>query len=175
MPQEEKKEQEPQKEQPPEANHAPTAEDLEAIKAQLEEEKKAHAAIETERQGLETKLTSAQGRIAELEKALNDAVHAREAAATDLSKAVGKYLEAVKAANPTLPPDVIGGASIDDIDASVTRARAIAESVKKTLEAQASEAKVPAGAPARGAISVEGLSPREMIALGLQHSRAPTA
>jgi hypothetical protein len=50
----------------------------------------------------------------------------------------------------------------------VKKAKAIANAVKANLEAQAKEAKVPAGAPTRGEISLEGLSPREKIAAGIQ-------
>jgi hypothetical protein len=83
-------------------------------------------------------------------------------------QAVSKYLEAARALNSTIPKDVIAGGTIEEIDTSVERAKAIADSVKATLEAQAKEAKVPAGAPTRGEISLEGLSPREKIAAGIQ-------
>ena len=79
-----------------------------------------------------------------------------------------KYLDAVKLANPTIPGDVIAGGTIEDIDASVAKAVSIATAVKANLEAQAKEAKVPAGAPTRGEISLEGLTPREKIAAGIQ-------
>ncbi len=127
-----------------------TQQTLEAIKAELEEEKEAKAT-------LEKLATENAARIAELTQ-LKD-IH---------SKAVSKYLDAVKAANPTIPGDVITGDTIEDIDASVQKAQSIAESVKANLEAQAKEAKVPAGAPPRGEISLEGLTPREKIAAGIQ-------
>jgi hypothetical protein len=151
----------------PQTNGASNAEDLEAIKAQLEEEKKAVA----DAQAL---LNQRDTRIAELESALSEAEKGSEAAAAELSqvkeghtKAVSKYLEAARALNSTIPPDVISGNTIEEIDASLAKARTIAESVKKVLEAQAKEAKVPAGAPTRGEISLEGLSPREKIAAGV--------
>ena len=148
-------------------NGASTPEDLQVIKAELDEEKKAKAAIEAV-------LTDKAKRITELEASLNVVSQASEAAAAELghskeayTKAVGKYLDAVKAANPTLPGDVIVGATIEEIDASVAKALSIATAVKANLEAQAKEAKVPAGAPTRGEISLEGLSPREKIAAGI--------
>ena len=173
MPEDEKKEE--QKEQPqgnPEEtqgslNGAPTAEDLAAIKAELEEEKKAIA----DAQAL---LNQRDTRIAELEAALSAAKQDSEAVTAELtqlkdahSKAISKYLGVVKAANPTIPGDVIAGGTIEEIDAAVAKAISIADSVKKALEAQAKEAKVPAGAPTRGEISLEGLSPREKIAAGI--------
>jgi chromosome segregation ATPase len=148
----------------PESNGASHPEDLATIKAQLDEEKKAKAEKDT--------------LIADLQAQLSEAKKGSEAAAAELTnlkdahtKAVTKYLDAVKLANSSLPGDVIAGTTIDEIDASVAKARTIAESVKKTLEAQAREAKVPAGAPARGEISLEGLSPREKIAAGITSLR----
>jgi len=154
----------------PEANPngAPTPMDLQIIRAELDEEKKAKAAMEAV-------LTDKGKRITELEASLNVVSQASEAAAAELghtkeayTKAVGKYLEATRAANPTLPGDVITGATIEEIDASVAKALSIATAVKANLEAQARETKVPAGAPTRGGTSVEGLSPREKIAAGIQ-------
>ena len=149
-------------------NNAPEAEDLEAIKAQLEEERQAKAAAETA-------LADKDTRIAALEAELSEAKQGSEAVTAELaqvkeahSQAISKYLDAVRLANPTIPQDIIAGDTIEDIDASLARATTIAESVKASLEAQAKEAKVPAGAPPRTEISLEGLSPREKIAAGIQ-------
>jgi chromosome segregation ATPase len=178
MPEEEKKE-EPQKppENPgaaPESNGASTAEDIAVIKAELEEEKKAKAAAEAA-------LAEKAARIAELEASLSEAKKGSEAVTAELTqakdahlKAVARYLDAVKLANIHLPPDVIAGSTIEEIDASVAKAQSIATAVKANLEAQAKEAKVPAGAPTRGEISLEGLSPREKIAAGI-HQKGGTS
>ena len=141
---------------------------LEAIKAQLEEEKKAKAAAEAA-------LAEKDTRIAALESSLSEAKHGSEVAAAEkaslseaVTTAVGKYLDAVRLANPTIPQDIIAGETVDDIDASLAKATTIVESVKASLEAQAKEAKVPAGAPTRTEIPAEGLTPREKIAAGIQ-------
>ena len=167
MPEEEKKE-EQQNEAPPEPNGAPTAEDLAAIKDQLEEEKKAIA----QAQAL---IQEKDATIAELQNHLSEAKQASEAVAAELTQvkeahtqAVAKYLDAVKLANPTLPGDVIAGDTIEAIEASVAKALFIAGAVKASLEAEAKQAKVPAGAPPRGEISLEGLSPRDKIIAGIQ-------
>ena len=167
-PEEEKKEEKKEGALEPPNNGAPVPEDLEAIKAQLEEEKKAKTAAEAA-------LAEKDALIADLQNQLSEAKKGSEAVTTELtqlkdvhSKAVAKYLSAVKVANSTIPGDVIAGSTIEEIDASVAKALSIAESVKKALEAQAKEAKVPAGAPPRGEISLEGLSPREKIAAGIQ-------
>jgi Tfp pilus assembly protein FimV len=149
-------------------NEVSTPEDLEAIMAELEEEKKAKVAAEAA-------LAEKDARVAELEASLSEAQHGSEAAAAELAQvkeahgqAIVKYLDAVRFANPTIPQDIIAGDTIEDIDASLAKATTIAESVRANLEAQAKETKVPAGAPTRTEISVEGLSPREKIAAGIQ-------
>jgi hypothetical protein len=81
---------------------------------------------------------------------------------------VAKYLNMAKALNPAIPEGIIAGETIEEIDASVEKGQAIVESVKTAMEAEAKEARVPAGAPTRGAINLEGLSPREKIAFGIQ-------
>jgi chromosome segregation ATPase len=171
MPPEENKPPEPTQGAAPESNGASNAEDLAVIKAELEQEKKAIAAARTMIQEKDAAIAQLQ---AEAE-ALKAEWTTFKAAADELvqvkdahSKAVTKYLSAVKLANPAIPGDVITGGSIDEIDASVARALSIATAVKASLEAQAKQAKVPAGAPTRGEISLEGLSPREKIAAGIQ-------
>ena len=138
-------------------NTAPAPEDLEAITAQLEEKKKTKAAAEAS-------LVEKDARIAELEATAAELSQVKEAHA----QAIAKYLDAVRLANPAIPRDIIAGETIEEIDASVEKAKAIADAVRQNLEAQAKEARVPAGAPARGEISLEGLTPREKIAAGIQ-------
>jgi hypothetical protein len=152
----------------PESNGAPTEGGLEVIKAELEEERQAKAAAEAA-------LAEKDALISDLQNQLSEAKRASEALTTELTnakdahtKAVSKYLDAVKLANRTLPGDVIAGSTIEEIDASLQKASAIAGAVKASLEAQAKEARVPAGAPTRGEISLEGLSPREKIIAGIQ-------
>jgi chromosome segregation ATPase len=160
--------QKPEQTPAPEPNGAPQTDELATIKAELEAEKKAIA-------DAQAVISQKDARIAELEKALSEAKQGSEAATADLNKlkdahtkAVAKYLTAVKTANPTIPGEVITGSTIDEIDATLAKALSIAESVKKSLEAQAKEAKVPAGAPTRGGIALEAMSPREKIDAGLQ-------
>jgi len=161
-------------ETPENPNEVSTPEDLEAIKAQLEEERQAKAAAEAS-------LAEKDQRIAELETSLSKAQQTAESLRAEgvaifeaRDQAISKYLDAVRLTNPTIPQDIIAGSTIEEIDASVQKAKAIAESVKASIEAQAKEAKVPAGAPTRGEISPEGLSPREKIAAGIQQKGGTT-
>jgi len=143
-------------------------EELDAVKAQLEEEQKAKTTLEEAMAGKET-------RLAELEAALSEAKQGSEASTAELTavkaardQAVAKYATMAKALNPTIPEDMISGETIEGIDASVEKAKGLVSSVKQSLESEASKAKVPAGAPTRGAISLEGMSSRDKIAAGIQ-------
>jgi chromosome segregation ATPase len=171
MPEEQEESKEEQQDKPggaPESNGAPTAQDLAAIKAELEEEKKAIA----EAQAI---IQEKDATIAELQNHLSEAKTGLETTTAELAQvkdaytgAVGKYLEVTRTANPAIPGDVIAGATIEEIDAALAKATSISGAVKAGLEAQAKETRVPAGAPARGEISLEGLSPREKIVAGIQ-------
>jgi hypothetical protein len=144
-----------------------TPETLEAIKAQLEEEKKAKAAAEASMAEKDALIADLQTQLSEAKKAAESLRAEGVAISKVRDQAVSKYLDAVKLANPAIPGDVIAGDTLEEIDASVAKALSIATAIKANLEAQAKEAKVPAGAPTRGEISLEGLSPREKIAVGL--------
>jgi len=146
---------------------APTAEDIAAVKAQLEEEQKAKTT-------LEEAMAEKDAKLAELEAALSEAKQGSEASATELAavkeardEAVSKYLGMAKASNPQVPQDIISGETIAEIDASVEKGKGLVSAVKKTLESESAAAKVPAGAPTRGE-TTEGMSNKEMIAAGLR-------
>lgn len=149
-------------------NEQITPEELQGIKAQLAEEQQAKAALEEAAAGKDS-------RIAELETALSEAKQSSEATAAELAaaseaknQAVAKYLTMARALNPNIPESIIGGESIAEIDQSVDKGKAIVEAVKKAMESEASAAKVPAGAPPRGGIPTEGMSPKEKIAYAIQ-------
>jgi len=155
-------------ETPENPNEVSAPEDLEAIKAELEEEKQAKAAAEAAAAEKDT-------RIAGLESELSEAKTGSEAAAAELAstreakdQAVAKYLNMAKALNPAVPEGIIAGETIEEIDASVEKGKGIVDAVKKAMESEAKETRVPAGAPTRTEISVEGLTPREKIAAGIQ-------
>jgi len=160
-------------------NNAPPPDDVAAIKTQLAGEQAARAA-------LEAASTEKDARITELEISLTEAKTASEAKDTQITAsaaelatvttardaAVSKYLGMAKALNPAIPEHVIRGSTVEEIDASITEGKTIVEAVKTAMAAEASQTKVPAGAPARGGISVEGMSPREKIAYGIQQKGA---
>jgi chromosome segregation ATPase len=129
-----------------------------------------------EKQGaLEAALAGKDALIADLQGQLKEAKQAAESLRAEgvavceaRDRAVSRYLEATRALNSAIPGSVIVGQTIEEIDASVEKARAIADAVRAGLEARAREARVPAGAPARVEVSLEGLSAREKISAGIQ-------
>jgi len=149
-----------------------TNEALAAIKAQLEEEKKANATLKEAADKKDFVIADLETKRGELEGALSEAKKQSEALTTSLKdardQAVAKYATMAKALNPTIPEDMISGETIEELDASVEKGKSLVSAVKKTMETEASAAKVPAGAPTRGAISLEGMSSRDKIAAGIQ-------
>ena len=85
--------------------------------------------------------------------------------------AVARYREAVLAAEPALPPDLVAGDSLAEVDTSVESARRAVAQIRERLAAEADEDATrgfPVGAPGRLEPSVEGMSSAEKIALGLE-------
>jgi len=152
-------------------NEASTNEELAAIKAQLEEEKTANATLKEASDKKDVTIVDLETKRGELESSLSEAKSQSEALTTSLKEArdqaVAKYATMAKALNPTIPEDMISGETIAEIDASVEKAKGLVAAVKKTLETEASAAKVPAGAPTRGE-TTEGMTPRDKIAAGIQ-------
>ncbi len=84
--------------------------------------------------------------------------------------AVGRYRSALIAGAPELPEELVQGSTIEELDRSVESARKIVEKVVSRIEAQAPEARVPSGAPARRPADVSGLSAREKILYAINKS-----
>jgi len=97
----------------------------------------------------EEELTKANSRITELGQAVN--------------QAVASYRVLAVQANPDVIEELITGDTIDDINASLKRAKTFVSKVREGLEAEVAGAKVPAGAPQRTPIDLSALSPREKI------------
>jgi multidrug resistance efflux pump len=164
-------------------NETPTAEDYEAIKAELEAEKaKSQEFVAEATKDLQEKVTNLEAELATRTGELETLQTERQATSDELAGAKAAYAYAVEdykqvvlQANPLFTPDIIGGDTIEDVKASVEKADALVGKVKEGLEARASALSqlglVPAGAPARSAQSTEGLSTKEKINLGLEQAR----
>ena len=117
-----------------------------ATVARLEQEK-------TDRDGqmveLKKKTEDTESRLAELDEARAGAVEA--------------YREQVVRGNPGVLADMITGETIEEIDTSRQQALALIDKVRQEMEAEASNMRIPGGAPARTPVDLTGLSAREKI------------
>ena len=112
-----------------------------------------------------------QRRIAEMEESI--AVRESEAAALreSLAGAVLKYRSAVLETAPGVPEELVTGETVDEIDASLTRARDMVSRVRQELEARAAEDSVPTGSPPRQPVDLAALSPAAKIQHALNQER----
>ena len=82
-------------------------------------------------------------------------------------QAVARYRDALLAAEPELPPDLVQGETLEDVDATAQAARATVARIRERVAAERPRG-FPVGAPARVAERPRHLSPHEKIAAGLQ-------
>ncbi len=106
---------------------------------------------------------------ARAEAAANGA--AADALRTQLAEALQRYRELLLSKDPDVPPDMVEGNTIAEIEASYTRASGLVETLRLRAAEQAAQQRVPAGAPARRAMDPAGLTPQQKIMLGLQQSQ----
>ena len=129
-------------------NEAPTPDEFAAIKAQLGEAQQANTTLKELLDNKDATIADLEVKRGELESSLSEAKQSSEAVAATLKEArdqaIAKYLTMVKALNPTVPEAMISGETIEGIDASIEKGKALVASVKASLESEASAAKVPA-------------------------------
>ncbi|MBI2872953.1 MAG: hypothetical protein HYY00_07195 [Chloroflexi bacterium] len=118
-----------------------------------------------------------QARVAELEGRLHQADGSeRELRASlgelreRLSAAVASYRAAVLVSAPDVPQELVSGESVEEVDASLARARQMVERIRARMETQAASQRVPAGAPARSGPDLSALSPHEKILYALRQA-----
>ena len=84
--------------------------------------------------------------------------------------AVARYREAVLAAEPELPPELVSGETLEELEGSLESARRAVAQIRERLSVESEgERGFPVGAPARGAAPVaSSMTPAEKIAYGLE-------
>jgi hypothetical protein len=87
--------------------------------------------------------------------------------------AVARYRDAALAAEPDLPPELVRGETLEEVDTSLAAARRTVAQIRQRLAEESESAQsfgrgFPAGAPARLSSSTEGMSAAEEIAQGLE-------
>ncbi len=132
-----------------EPNQDDTGEDLEQARSRVIELEAVVAQKDEE-------LAKTNTRVSELEQVLVESDG-------NLAQAVSSYKALVVKSNPGVFEEMIAGDTIEDINASLERAKTIVGKVRQGLEAEMASAKVPAGAPERTPTDLSSLSPREKI------------
>ena len=104
-----------------------------------------------------------------LAAALADATRALEAQREATRAAVARYREALLASDAALPPDLVAGETLEELDASVAAARQAVALIRERVAAEAREHPhgFPVGAPARTPHPTHTMSSAEKIAAGL--------
>jgi len=142
-----------------------TQEELAATKAELERMHETVADAEARAAHLESQLTEAR-------EEADLATRERDAREQELSaqaqNAADRYRALALESAPELPADLVTGATVDEIDESLQRARETVSRVRGHLESRAQAGKVPVGAPPRSAPDLSGLTSEEKISYGLR-------
>ena len=116
---------------------------------------------------LEQALAAKESEIAALKEQLEGLKQSLDDTAKAISEAAAAYKEMVVEANPGILPELITGATIEEIRRSLKNARAIMDRVRQEMEAAAAKTRIPAGSPQRTPLDLSGLSSREKIQQGL--------
>ena len=112
-------------------------------------------------------LAEAGQRIAALEQAAAESETRLAAVSCSLAEAVEGYRALLVKAHPEVLEELITGDSIESINESLAKARALVSRVKEGLEAEITLARFPVGTPERSSPDLSALSPREKIQYAL--------
>jgi hypothetical protein len=104
-----------------------------------------------------------EGEIAALRKSEGELKEKLVAVSKALNDAVAGYKDRVLELNPEIEAELIGGDTVEAVNTSLQKAVNLVGRVKKSMEKEISNIRVPAGAPGRRATDLSGLSPREKI------------
>ena len=140
------------------------AADREARAAQIQEDL---ATTQTERDRLSSELAETQAQIAARDEDLSAAQADVVSLQASLRSAGVKYREAILASQPEVPPDLVGGETVEEVDQQLQAALRMVAQMRGHLESQAQAVRVPTGAPPRRPPDLSALSPGEKILYGL--------
>jgi uncharacterized phage infection (PIP) family protein YhgE len=144
------------------------AADREARAAHLEE---TLAQLREEHSQLSASLNEAQAQLAARDEELAALRQEAEALQASLKAAASKYRDAVLASRPEVPPDLVAGDTVEEVDQQLEGALRMVAQLRSHLESQAQAQRVPTGAPARRAPDLSALSPAEKIVHGLSQQQ----
>lgn len=133
--------------------------DLDALREELE-------SVRAEAAQLAERLADREARSVELEETATALRRDLETAHGDRRAALARYRDALLTQSPELPGELIGGETIEAIDASVQAARGLVARVREHVVAEAARA-VPAGSPTRRGPDLGAMSAAEKIRYGV--------
>ena len=82
--------------------------------------------------------------------------------------AVERYRDAMLAAEPELPPELVHGETLEELETSLSGARAAVAQIRDHLTGEEAGGGFPVGAPARGGSSSAVMTAEEKIKFGLE-------
>jgi septal ring factor EnvC (AmiA/AmiB activator) len=144
------------------------AADREARAAHLEE---TLAGLREEQGRLSASLSEAQVQFAARDEDLAAVRQELAALQASLKAAASKYRDALLASRPEVPPDLVSGETVEEVDQQLEGALRMVAQLRTHLESQAQTQRVPTGAPARRAADLSALSPAEKIVHGLSQQQ----
>jgi len=144
--------------------------DTSALKEQLAEALAQVDSLQAAVADAEARAATHGDRIAALQGEL-DTVHAdSERLSTRLRESALKYREARLAASSHIPPELVTGEELEEIDEQLAAAEQVVSQMRERVEKERRQESppVPAGSPVRRAPDYSQLPPGEKIKLGLQ-------
>jgi predicted RNase H-like nuclease (RuvC/YqgF family) len=144
------------------------AADSEARAAHAEE---TLAQAKTELTSRDEELATLRNDLAAVQAELVAARSEAEELRAGLRSAAEKYRQAVLASQAEVPPDLVGGETVEEVDRQLEAAMRMVAQLKGHLQSQAQAQRVPTGAPVRRAPDLSALSPTEKISHGLAQKR----
>ncbi len=112
---------------------------------------------------LEQVVAGKESEIATLKQAKDELEEKLATLSHSLSEAVASYRGMVVEANSEVIEELVSGDTIESINESLVKAKALVNKVRQGVEAEILSTRVPAGAPERTLPDLSGLSPREKI------------
>jgi hypothetical protein len=120
----------------------------------------------------ENRAAAAEGENENLRNQLADSHAQRTSLITGNEEALKAYRELILQHNPQLPPSLISGGSLHEINASVEAARGVVQHVQQAIQSSNANSRMPAGAPMRSVSpNPETMTPTEKILYGIRQTR----
>lgn len=141
-----------------------------ALKEQLAEALAQADSLQAAVADAEARAATHSDRIATLQGELDAARADSDRLGTRLRESALKYREARLAASPHIPPELVTGEELEEIDEQFAAAERVVSQMRERVEKERRQESppIPAGSPVRRAPDYSELPPGEKIKLGLQ-------